>query len=67
MEAAWSQRLAPLAGPLSTIAKQLGTTQTHTKDYVKSSDDFRGIDVRRVIAVKREAILVAVAGLPAEE
>jgi hypothetical protein len=47
-------------GPLAMISSRLGT---QAKKYVQS-DEFRGLDLSKIPAPSREAVLVAVAALP---
>ena len=64
LEIAGSLRLEVVHGALSTIAKALGTTDR--KKYVEGAE-FRGLKLTGVPVEVREAILVGVAALPAEE
>lgn len=63
LEAAASRQLVIATGALATIAKGLGTNTTGAKAYL-SAEEFRGIDLRKVPASRREAIVVAVSALP---
>jgi hypothetical protein len=64
LEAAASRQLVIATGALATIAKGLGTTTTEAKASL-SAEEFRGVDLKRVPAPRREAILVAISALQA--
>jgi hypothetical protein len=60
LETADSCGLSATIGALAAISSKLGTP---AKKYI-NADDFRGLDLSTLPAQRREAILVAVAGLP---
>jgi hypothetical protein len=63
LETAHSCGLSVLTGALSTISKRLGTKGA--KRYIESAE-LRGLDLSSLPVERREAVLVAVALLPAE-
>src|SRR5262245_43846807 len=64
LEAAASRQLAIATGALATIAKGLGTNTTGAKAYL-SAEEFRGVDLKKVPAPRREAIVVCISVLQA--